>query len=303
MTGLVTKKPMERRSSQRRSVAKRLSDFDVDVTDDADATQASITSHSNSSSGEADPGEIVKVQYLGLYGWTELESDRPILLCGFKSKSKPRIRRAFSKVKSRRHKQTVPKRTMTAAKYNLLKQQLQQWKEAPIGPPPPAIVPPAIESTSPKKAHSLNAKGAKSRDAKEKITPVGKAPSKGGLFASRRKEALAANDDAPYDIEHITEDDVLFGRGNSIASYVGNVKYRKVVRKYRDQYKASTKQYKAYVTMQVIEEIWATGGRFVEKHQYRNRWRLVEMPRIHEKTSQSLREKLGREKAATKYPK
>ena len=61
-----------------------------------------------------------------------------------------------------------------------------------------------------------------------------------------------------------TEKDVLLGRGNRNNAWPGNVHFRNVAMKYRDEYSNVNRCQKAIIALKVIDEIKASGGRFVQ---------------------------------------
>jgi hypothetical protein len=84
--------------------------------------------------------------------------------------------------------------------------------------------------------------------------------------------------------------DVLLGRGNGIASWVGNKAFRNIVLSYKDAYKMAYRHEKSFVSRQVIEDVHEGGGRFVERNDS-NGFVEVTYEKALEKTCQCLREK------------
>ena len=60
-----------------------------------------------------------------------------------------------------------------------------------------------------------------------------------------------------------TEHDVILGRGRAINNWPGNIYFRKLALKYRDEYSKSNRYQKVEVALQLMDEIAAMGGRFV----------------------------------------
>jgi hypothetical protein len=118
---------------------------------------------------------------------------------------------------------------------------------------------------------------------KFKITknPHEKSPARGGKTSDETSEKIT-----------LRNCDVLFGRGNGIASWKGNKNFRGVVNSYKATYTNAHRQEKSSVSRQVIEDIHEGGGRFIETNSYGDH---VEVPYIKalEKTCQCLREKSG----------
>lgn len=86
--------------------------------------------------------------------------------------------------------------------------------------------------------------------------------------------------------------DVLFGRGNGVASWRGNVHYRQIIWKYKAEYQAAGRFTKAKVALKVLQDLGNLNppGRFVEMMD-EDTYCLVEQKRAIEKTCQALRER------------
>jgi Helicase associated domain len=96
-----------------------------------------------------------------------------------------------------------------------------------------------------------------------------------------------------------TEKDVLLGRGNRNNAWPGNIHFRSVAMKYRDEYSKVNRCQKVEIALKVINEITTSGGRFVQvDHDAYNCSSSLDMycfevdrARSIEKTCQVLREK------------
>lgn len=99
-----------------------------------------------------------------------------------------------------------------------------------------------------------------------------------------------------------TERDVLMGRGKRVSEWPGNIFFRQVINKHREDYNKAIRNQKVDIAHLVIKEIMAIGGRFLREVNPSNDdaaesvWVEVEFARSIEKTCQALREK---EKANT----
>mmetsp|Transcript_13783 Transcript_13783/g.26442 ORF Transcript_13783/g.26442 Transcript_13783/m.26442 type:complete len:369 (+) Transcript_13783:207-1313(+) len=103
------------------------------------------------------------------------------------------------------------------------------------------------------------------------------------------KNAAAAADSAESETG-CSEKDVLMGRGKRISEWPGNIYFRQVVNKYRDEYNSSSRKNKVGVAKSVLDDIHAIGGRFVQQNKG-DKWEEVELDRAIEKACQALREK------------
>ena len=100
-------------------------------------------------------------------------------------------------------------------------------------------------------------------------------------------------------IEHLNENDVLFGRGGCTNSYVGNISFRALVKECQEKYLCARKKDKTKLIAKVVAEIRSRGGRFLERHEgglKREKikdvrlWRDVGDWKALDKTGQALRE-------------
>lgn len=62
---------------------------------------------------------------------------------------------------------------------------------------------------------------------------------------------------------HPPHQDVLFGRGSVIAAHPGNQRLRSLVRQRKPQFIATKRQLKREIAYNIVDEILASGGRFV----------------------------------------
>jgi hypothetical protein len=114
---------------------------------------------------------------------------------------------------------------------------------------------------------------------KSKIVTPHKKSLKGGEETSETRKKVTLRDC-----------DVLLGRGNGIASWVGNKAFRKIVFSYKGAYKKAYRHEKSFVSRQVIEDVHEGGGRFVERDNSGGHFE-VSYEKALEKTCQCLREK------------
>ena len=105
---------------------------------------------------------------------------------------------------------------------------------------------------------------------------------------SSRRHSVNTND---YAILTMTDRDVLSGRGNGIAMLAGNCAFRKLVAKHRHAYSKAQRHEKCALAQVIIDAVHDNGGRFLEKHDLCDKYRVMDHGRILEKTSQALRER------------
>jgi len=101
-------------------------------------------------------------------------------------------------------------------------------------------------------------------------------------------------------IEEPTVNDVLFGRGGRINQHEGNINFRNLIQQQQGAYnlKANSKEVKANISRNIVEQIKLGRGRFLErqnvsttsKPQWSKWWVEVDDSRAMSKTSQALRE-------------
>lgn len=99
----------------------------------------------------------------------------------------------------------------------------------------------------------------------------------------------------PRTVVEFRENDVLFGKGSTIASSEGNLRFRYVVQHFREEYISATMGEKRAIAQQVIDLIarLKPPGRFVERdpHEKESVYLVVDPRRALEKTCQALRHK------------
>lgn len=110
---------------------------------------------------------------------------------------------------------------------------------------------------------------------------------------------------------------VLLGRGKRISEWPGNVHFRQVVNRYRDEYGQAGRKEKVKIAARVLQDVAAAGGRVLAQNDNGggDKWQVVERERAVEKACQALREKeksrppeaspfegLGNDKAAATPP-
>jgi len=94
-------------------------------------------------------------------------------------------------------------------------------------------------------------------------------------------------------ISEPTNNDCLFGRGGGTNHHPGNKKFRELVDKRKDEYKAAKRLDKSLVAMEIITN-WRNQcppGRFLKFDEVTKLWSDVGDNKAREKTSQALREK------------
>lgn len=112
----------------------------------------------------------------------------------------------------------------------------------------------------------------------------------------------------PIPVDKILEEDVLMGRGKRVSEWPGNIHFRQVINRFRDDYSKAARSKKVEIAKQVMACIHEIGGRFLKENEDEvtsnanssggssTTWVVVEPARAVEKTCQALREK---EKART----
>jgi hypothetical protein len=125
---------------------------------------------------------------------------------------------------------------------------------------------------------------------------MGKSKTRGKSKCSTKvvtKVLLDIEDEPSDNYYHLRHNDVLVGRGNGIATFTGNRKFRSIVSTFKAEYVGAYRNEKCRVARVVMDEIEERGGRFVEKTGKGERVRIVDEKRALEKTCQCLREKLN----------
>jgi len=90
----------------------------------------------------------------------------------------------------------------------------------------------------------------------------------------------------------LNENDVLLGRGKGVNDYVGNRKFRDLIKDHRQEYLGSTRGDKTHIARHIVEAVkqLTPQGRFLKKVPNTRYWVVVEKQVALEKTSQALRE-------------
>jgi hypothetical protein len=114
-------------------------------------------------------------------------------------------------------------------------------------------------------------------------------PARGGETSDSDETSGETSDETSEKIT-LRNCDVLFGRGNGIASWTGNKNFRSIVNTYKATYHNSYRQKKSLVSKQVIQDIHEGGGRFIETNSSGDHVE-VSYEKALEKTCQCLREK------------
>lgn len=92
-----------------------------------------------------------------------------------------------------------------------------------------------------------------------------------------------------------TDKDVLFGRGQGVNRHIGNIRFRKIVKAMKKDYKrlATKGKRKMGLSSSLVEHIRRYGGRFLIFDANTLGWVEADMKRKREKCSQALREKMN----------
>ena len=94
---------------------------------------------------------------------------------------------------------------------------------------------------------------------------------------------------------HISPNDVLCGRGNSVNKHIGNVRFRELIAANQEDYPTLTKKEKMNRAGEIVNLILHhtdPPGRFVARDTDTGLWHDIGMPRSLEKVSQALRDKI-----------
>lgn len=90
-----------------------------------------------------------------------------------------------------------------------------------------------------------------------------------------------------------TDSDVLSGRGKGVNNHKGNIRFRDIVRKYKNDFlEAESKKIKTHITAMIVKEIRSLDppGRFLEPHGMSDLWVEIGDENAMKKTAQALRE-------------
>ena len=95
--------------------------------------------------------------------------------------------------------------------------------------------------------------------------------SNGGKSGEASTSTTPSNVTPTTVILDLNPNDVIQGRGTGTAVYEGNVKFRNLIKEYKEEYmSADTKRHmKAAIANKVLNEIRSRGGRFVRKEKER----------------------------------
>lgn len=126
----------------------------------------------------------------------------------------------------------------------------------------------------------------KKTSARSSSSSVGKS----NISSTRGKKSFYPEQE--YYIKAVGEHDVLFGRGSAVSTFPGNISYRKLILKHREEYAAAGEDRKAKseIISKVVETV-KNKGYFLEKHPKKELYREVELSRVNDKTCQALRER------------
>jgi hypothetical protein len=111
----------------------------------------------------------------------------------------------------------------------------------------------------------------------------------------------------PVAFEGTGPNDVLIGRGPTYYNHCGNQRFLHVLKPhYQKLYKSAQKAKKRGIAQQMVDAVFLSGGRFMERNSKTGAWFEVSNDRAREKASQTLRENLttqDRREKRLKYPK
>jgi hypothetical protein len=86
-----------------------------------------------------------------------------------------------------------------------------------------------------------------------------------------------------------THVDVLCGRGSGIYKHPGNNKFRELIESYFPLYEKTCKEEKTSISMMIVEDIKALGGRFLNQDKESGEWYEIERNEARQKAAQALR--------------
>lgn len=108
---------------------------------------------------------------------------------------------------------------------------------------------------------------------------------------SAKKRARMPNQDAREGVTDLRDDDIVFGRGKFSLNRKGNIRMRKIVKKYKTQYQNINRRPVKNELLQIVyREIIENGARFLSRNDDDN-WEVVEKSVALKKVSQRLRDK------------
>jgi len=86
----------------------------------------------------------------------------------------------------------------------------------------------------------------------------------------------------------IQTNDVLFGRGKTVVEHEGNLRFRKIVSMYADQYEKANRQEKTCMTEKIVQQIHAANGRFLKRDDFGD-WEEVDHETARKKVAHAFR--------------
>jgi hypothetical protein len=120
-------------------------------------------------------------------------------------------------------------------------------------------------------------------------TAVAAAPSGKPKTTAKKDNASSSPSSPPPDdddnervMTRCTEKDVLLGRGKRVSEWPGNIHFRQVVNRYREEYATAERANKVKIAAAVIAAVQNVGGRFVREAG--RSWYVVSHDRAVEKT-------------------
>ncbi|KAL3939887.1 MAG: hypothetical protein SGBAC_005461 [Bacillariaceae sp.] len=117
---------------------------------------------------------------------------------------------------------------------------------------------------------------------------------------SPKKCAIMPNQDVPEGVTDLRDDDIVFGRGKFSLNREGNIRMRKIIKKYRTQYQNINRRPVKNELLQIVyREIIGNGARFLRRNDDDN-WEVVEKSVALKKVSQRLRDK--RDESPSLFP-
>jgi len=93
-----------------------------------------------------------------------------------------------------------------------------------------------------------------------------------------------------------SNDDVLMGRGGKNNQHIGNERLREMARARAADYKAADKKEKSEISLDLIRQVHANGGRFLKRDPVSMQWHLVPVELSRVKASQCCRDAVSMKK-------
>ena len=91
-------------------------------------------------------------------------------------------------------------------------------------------------------------------------------------------------------LQNLSEWDVPIGRAQQVRDFIGNVRYRQIIEKYRDIYrKASQRTDKSLISTTIYNTVKSHGGRFLDRRSEDTEWQEISEEKAVQKISQALR--------------